>query len=409
MGSDKITMAKLTGSANYPIWALRMAAFLTKESLNAVITADEVSDDINGKALSNIQLLVEDGPLLQIQHITRAHEAWESLKNLYSPKGFSSEFLICREFFDTHMLKYNSMEEYLNKVKQLSDQLKAKNLELPKQVIIAWVLNNLTDNYDGLVSNITQSLRTNIDSYTLETLFSNLLDESKRQESNEANTDQALITGGYKGKKPYKITKSGSSGANKKYCTNCKQHSHITSNCAFLFPDKAPKGWKKPGGDTNKSPDKPEKLAREKRDDNIDVLYSTANTALDIGDFVIDFDVPMEDMVFITIPLKTNKITNIDNIGTNPVNMQETRKSGVYSQLNIFALDTAATKHICCDLSYFSNFKTCNKIVNWGKAKQISIKGYGNILIKSNINNKKYMLKDCLYMPELGINLISQS
>jgi len=66
MGSDKITMAKLTGSANYLIWALRMAAFLTKESLNAVITADEVSDDINGKALSNIQLLVEDGPLLQI-------------------------------------------------------------------------------------------------------------------------------------------------------------------------------------------------------------------------------------------------------------------------------------------------------------------------------------------------------
>ena len=149
----------------------------------------------------------------------------------------------------------------------------------------------MTDNYDGLVSNITQSLRTNIDSYTLETLFSNLLDESKRQESNEANTDQALIIGGYKGKKPYKITKSGSSGANKKYCINCKQHSHITSNCAFLFPDKAPKGWKKLGGDTNKSPDKLEKLARKKRDNNIDVLYSIANIALDISDFVIDFDV----------------------------------------------------------------------------------------------------------------------
>ena len=47
------------------------------------------------------------------------------------------------------------MEEYINKVKELSDQLKAKNLELPKQVIIAWVLNNLTDNYDSLVANIT--------------------------------------------------------------------------------------------------------------------------------------------------------------------------------------------------------------------------------------------------------------
>jgi len=47
------------------------------------------------------------------------------------------------------------MEEYLNKVKQLSDQLKAKNFELFKQVIIAWVFNNLIDNYDGLVFNIT--------------------------------------------------------------------------------------------------------------------------------------------------------------------------------------------------------------------------------------------------------------
>jgi hypothetical protein len=42
------------------------------------------------------------------------------------------------------------MEEYLNKVKQLSDQLKAKKLELPKQVVITWVLNNLTEEYEGL-------------------------------------------------------------------------------------------------------------------------------------------------------------------------------------------------------------------------------------------------------------------
>ena len=72
------------------------------------------------------------------------------------------------------------MKEYLNKIKQLSDQLKAKNLELSKQVIIAWVLNNLTNNYNGLVSNITQSLRTNIELYSIKLLFSNLLDELKR-------------------------------------------------------------------------------------------------------------------------------------------------------------------------------------------------------------------------------------
>jgi hypothetical protein len=79
------------------------------------------------------------------------------------------------------------MEEYINKVKELSNQLKAKNLKLLKQVIIAWVLNNLTDNYNSLVAKITQSLKTNIDSFTLELLFSNLLDESKRQGSLDNN------------------------------------------------------------------------------------------------------------------------------------------------------------------------------------------------------------------------------
>jgi hypothetical protein len=86
-----------------------------------------------------------------------------------------------------------------------------------------------------LLSNITQSLRTDIESYTIESLFSNLLD---RQESMEANTNQTLYTmsnkGKYKGKKPYKITKG-------RFCRNCKQTSHDIKDCFFLFPEKAPK------------------------------------------------------------------------------------------------------------------------------------------------------------------------
>ena len=124
MALDKISIPKLKGSENYPIWVIRMSAILVKEGQNDVITTDNVSDDINAKALSNIQLCIDDGPLLQIQNITRANLAWSSLKNLYSPKGFSSEFLVCKEFFETDLLKYPSIEEYLNKVKQLSDYVK---------------------------------------------------------------------------------------------------------------------------------------------------------------------------------------------------------------------------------------------------------------------------------------------
>ncbi len=207
--NDKTQIAKLQGNFNYETWALRVESYLTREAQHKAVLLDppEIDQDLNNKALANIRLLLEDGPLLQVQYITTAKGAWEALKNLYSPKGFTSEFLICREFFEATLTKYPSMEEYLNKVKQLSDQLKAKKLELPRQVIIAWVLNNLTDSYDGFVANITQSLRNDSEAYSIEMLFSNLLDESKRQESRDSNAPQALHVRSYKGKKPYKITK----------------------------------------------------------------------------------------------------------------------------------------------------------------------------------------------------------
>ena len=77
------------------------------------------------------------------------------------------------------------MEEYLNKVKQLTDQLKAKGIKLLKQVIVAWVLNNLTNPYKGFVTMVTQSYRTNSSIIDLENLFFNLMDESRRQVSKD--------------------------------------------------------------------------------------------------------------------------------------------------------------------------------------------------------------------------------
>ena len=86
--------------------------------------------------MAHIRLIIENRPLLQIWYFKTALKVWDMLKNLYSPKGFSLEFLICKELFKTTLSKYSSMEEYLNKVKQLTNQLKAKGIKLPKQVIV---------------------------------------------------------------------------------------------------------------------------------------------------------------------------------------------------------------------------------------------------------------------------------
>ena len=54
MALNKISIPKLKGSENYPIWVIRMSAVLVKEGQNKIITTDDVSDDINDRALSNI-------------------------------------------------------------------------------------------------------------------------------------------------------------------------------------------------------------------------------------------------------------------------------------------------------------------------------------------------------------------
>ena len=96
------------------------------------------------------------------------------------------------------------MEIYLNQVKRLNDQLIAKDIIIPEKVIFAWVLNNLSDNYETLITTITQAIRVNgSDSLKLDELFANLIDESKRVKSrskkNQNSTEIALFIKGKKG------------------------------------------------------------------------------------------------------------------------------------------------------------------------------------------------------------------
>ena len=66
------------------------------------------------KAAALIRLAVEDGPLIQIKGLKSAISIWDRLRELYEPKGFSSEFLLCKELFTTTLSRCgNSIKAYL--------------------------------------------------------------------------------------------------------------------------------------------------------------------------------------------------------------------------------------------------------------------------------------------------------
>ena len=50
----------------------------------------------------------------------------------------------------------------------------------------------------------------------------------------------------------------------------------------------------------------------------------------------------------------------------------------------------------------------CKTMVSWGRAKTLEITGYGNVYIEFIDSKEKMLLQNCLYMLQIGINLISQ-
>ena len=240
MEGNKITIPKLLGQSNYEIWSLRMQSVLIEKGLGDYIiasfsTTGLTEDNVReiklkaDRALALIRLSISDGPLLQIRNIITPLEAWNSLKNLYSPQGFSSEFILFKDLFNTTLENSLSIEDYLNSIKRITDDLTSRNLKLPDKLIVAWILNNLTEEYNGFTSIITQSIRLN-NSVNLETLFSSLIDESKRLSTKESN--YSLNTKGY--------SKGNKSKINKK-CNFCKKPGHLEANCFKKNPTKKPK------------------------------------------------------------------------------------------------------------------------------------------------------------------------
>ena len=119
--------------------------------------------------------------------------------------------------------------------------MKAKGIELPNQVIVAWVLNNLTSPYEGFVTIVTQSYKTNSSTINLENLFSNLLDKSKRQVSKDK--DIALVA---RSRRPGNTTRPNQANRiyKNKFCKKCKTTIYFIKNCFYLFPKKALKWFK---------------------------------------------------------------------------------------------------------------------------------------------------------------------
>jgi len=182
------------------------------------------------------------------------------------------------------------------------------------------------------MAQVTQSLRVNLKAYNWESLTANLLDEAKRLE----------VSGGYNSIQYIKNWKKKKAPAI--YYKYYHFYSYNEDSCAFLYPEKAPKGWKshsnpKAVTKVQKKPQKTPKHTRDKREERITAIIaastSTSATSSDSGEDIQLKDIPQptkpdsnsnSNIELIDVPLATSLDTalKVNNYNRNTPNSLNT-------------------------------------------------------------------------------------
>ena len=200
-----------------------------------------------------------------------------------------------------------------------------------------------------LPPSITQSLRTDSSTIKLENLFASLIDESRRQKSKDTGST-ALFTNGSKKRK---FQPSKSNNKRPRYtCTHCQKTGHSHERCWELHPELK---------------------------DKLKPSQSSANHVADNSD-----DESFTEVMHASVFAATTKGSD-------------------------FLLDSACSKHVICDRSYFSTFVEKSTIVNWGGAGKITSSGFGDVKVFFSDTGKEVTLQSCLFVPEFGVNLLSMA
>jgi hypothetical protein len=489
---SRFRFPKLKDSENYLPWSISMQHALLYDDLWKAVRPEEVTGIQGGqqtgssitsqteagnnatsttssptsasiverKAYSSIMLCLEDGPLLLVHNTCQtARQTWDRLKETYEPKGFATNFHYIQEFLKARPDQYPSLEKYLVRIRSIVDQLTGNGVVIPDTVVMAYILYHLPASYSGYVSTTTQALRKDKDAYNLVSLTTSLMDEARYKEKDHkpAKPQENLLN----------TQNNSSERGQKKYCSNCKKKGHHKSDCAHLYPDKAPSWWKFPSTSSNTAGNKVVKPTRtlptrpkpnvakpvsnrDKRERRILALQAAVarledeaavsdagrestpliGLAQTMGDYNIHQDSLIDDMEGVEVnkaPINTSYglyinnstdclvsdllfslETDIQSLPSYVVN-KTVLTAFPSSKNNKFIIDSGATVNTICNKDWFTIYQEINTTVKWGEASTILVVGKGTIHIQYIDTGIIETYKDVYYIPQLQVNLLSVS
>ena len=368
----------LEGAEGWELWKTRVQSLLLEKGyyvLEETGTTFILVPKYAYRASRLLKLFLGDGPLVYVRSIHDPDLIIRTLQGLYEPIGPTYDFLLLKELYSTTLGTSLGVEDYLLKIKKLDSDLRSRGILFPEKGLVGQVLFNLTPDFDFVVASINQSLRQG-ETISLERIMSQIQDEARRLSLSSSSPDvqMSMNTRASRGSHPPRASSSSrpsrpiasSSSSSSRICSYCKKSGHLVDNCFQKYPQKkkkAPRAYLSQDLDQSSSYGE---IEEEEEEEEVEELEEEPLISLE-----------EEEVVLLAKSTKSEE----------------------------WILDSGATSHFSFDRDIFISLERCSTPILQGKAKKLTALGRGTV--RTSFRGKKILLKNVLYLPELGVNLLS--
>jgi hypothetical protein len=302
-------------------------------------------DDKEARALIVLSIGPDDTPA--VRRTKTAYEAWTSICQKHEEAVRANKVALRSELQTLQYKDGEEMQKFLNTFHDLSHKLAGVDEEIRDTELINMLLAAMPISFHPLIT----SLRILSHSLPLQSVCNQLLAEAQyqaRQRSKAPVAESAFLMKDDEGK-----AGQGNKGRKRLRCDHCGRLGHPEETCWQKHPELMPPALKKRKDNTNK------------KDDSAVVFYSSVSQR----------DIPSLNQF-------------------------------------IWLVDCAASAHFCHDRQLFVNFSpTSGDTVTVADGRTLAIFGRGDISvrIKSSNGYVTATITEVLYVPSMGVNLLSVS
>lgn len=250
-----IKIEKLRGRENYDTWKQSARSYLTIKGVWEVIDQKipaTVSPKTNAKAIGEITLMVDMSLYSYLEESEDAYVVWYGLAKAFEDSGVARKVTILNQLVSVKLVKYKSMERYINTTLQYWNKTKVAGLQINEEVIASLLLGGLPDEFRPMILGIENSGQDLTIDYVKQVLLQGIPDPYEIKEEDLAMpvvmTDTKERSKGYKGKRS--CFKCGDTlhlrvNCPKRdlKCSECGASYHLVENCPLRKADCSENGW----------------------------------------------------------------------------------------------------------------------------------------------------------------------